>query len=279
MLKVLRIGSIEVLSVMNVDEEKGYINLSKKRVDPEEVPAKQERFAKAKALHGVMQHVAVTHGLEVEDVCNKVSWPLHTKHKCAFTVFKKHLDGELNVWDDVDFASPGRDLSSLADAIKADIEVHMKRRMAVSAVRLMTKCEVSCHEYEGIDAIKEALLEGRKASKEGFEVDIKLIAHPVFALTCTCLDKEQGVIALDKALDLVKTSIESKKGAFAIISRPQIQKKDEGKAGDSSDSDGDGDADNKSYHSQSDPEEQDVGMGELDAAAMEALEKVQVDDD
>jgi len=281
-LKLLRIGSIEVLSVMDVDEEKGYINLSKKRVEPEDVEPKKEQFAKAKAMHGIMQHLAANHGLEVEDLCSKISWPLNTKYKCAFTAIKRHLDGEINIWDDVDFTKPGKDVSDLADKIKEEVELHMKRRLVVSTVRLMAKCEVSCHEYEGIDAIKEALREGLKASKDGLEVDIKLIAHPVFALTCLCMDKEMGVKVLSAALDLIKASIESKKGVFAIISQPDIQKKEEAK-GDDDDSDPDGDSDGegdkKSYKSQSDPEDQDVGMGDLTEDQIKALEKVKVDED
>jgi translation initiation factor 2 subunit 1 len=279
MLKILRIGSIEVLSVMNVDEEKGYINLSKKRVEPEVIQPKQEQFARAKAVHGIMQHVSASHGLEVEDLCEKVSWPLHTKHECAFTAFKRHIEGEFNIWDDVDFTKPGKDLSHLADKIKEDVEMYMKRRLIVATVRLMAKCEVSCHEYEGIDAIKEALNEGRKASKDGLELDIKLIAHPVFALTCMCQEKESGVKVISAALDLIKASIESKKGTFAIVAQPQIQKKDEVKDDGESSDDGDSDGDKKSYKSQSDPEDQDVGMGDLDEAAMKALEKIKVDED
>merc|ERR1712007_174337 len=117
----------------------------------------------------------------------------------------------------------------------------------------------------GIDAITAALDEGLKASKEGLEVNIRLIAHPAFALTCTCLDKEEGVNVLTAALDLIKGSIESKKGSFSVISQPQTLQKDEQKdGGDEEDSDGDsGDDDKKSYKSQSDPEEQDTGMGDL----------------
>jgi translation initiation factor 2 subunit 1 len=277
-LKLLRIGNIEVLSVMDVDEEKGYVNLSRKRVEPEDVEPKKEQFAKAKAVHGIMWHVARNQGLEVEDLCSKVSWPLHTKYKCAFTAFKRHIDGEINIWEDLDFTKPGKDISDLADKIKEEIENHMKRRLVASTMRLMAKCEVSCHEYEGIDAIKDALMEGHKASKDGLEVDIKLIAHPVFALTCMCQDKEAGVNVLSAALDLIKASIESKKGKFAIVSQPQIQKKDDQK-GDGESSDSDGDGDKKSYKSESDPEDQDVGMGDLDEEQMKALEKTKLDDD
>merc|ERR1712048_281323 len=122
----------------------------------------------------------------------------------------------------------------------------------------MAKCEVSCYEYEGIDAITAALDEGLKASKEGLEVNIRLIAHPAFALTCTCLDKEEGVNVLNAALDLIKASIESKKGSFSVISQPQTLQKDE---------------DKKSYKSQSDPEEQDTGMGDLNEDQLKAMEK------
>jgi len=279
MLKLLRIGSIEVLSVMDVDEEKGYINLSKKRVEPEDVEPKKEQFAKAKAVHGIMQHVAANHGLEVEDLCQKVSWPLHTKFNCAFTAFKQHIDGEHNIWESVDFSKPGKDISSLADKIKEEIEMHMRRRLIVSTVRLQAKCEVSCSEYEGIDAIKAALLEGLKASKDGLEVNVKLIAHPVFALTCMCLEKDKGVKVLSEALDLIKACIESKKGSFTILSLPQIQKKETG--GDASDSEeeSDGEGDKKSYKSHSSAGDQDEGMGDLDDEQMKALEKIKVDDD
>jgi len=279
MAKILRIGSIEVCMVMSVDEDKGYINLSKKRVEPEDAPPKLEQFARAKAVHGIMQHVSSKHSIDVEDLCSKVSWPLHTKHESAFEGFKRHIEGEINIWTDVDFSQPGTDMSSMAEELKKDIEVHMQRRLIASTLRLMAKCEVSCHEYEGIDAIKIALKEGYKASKEACEVNIKLIAHPVFALTCMCQDKELGVNVLTAAMDYIKESILAQKGAFNIVSVPQIQKKEENKGEEESDEGESGDEDKKSYKSESDPEEQDVGMGDLDENALKALEAHKVDDD
>lgn len=52
------------------------------------------------------------------------------------------------------------------EKLKTDIEAVLQRRLIQSAVRLAAKCEVSCSEYDGIDAVKEALSEGFKASKE-----------------------------------------------------------------------------------------------------------------
>merc|ERR1719188_1072603 len=77
MAKLLRVGSDEICMVVSVDEDKGYVNLSKKRVMTEDCAPKQEVYAKAKAIHGIMEHVASTNEINVEDLCMKVSWPLH----------------------------------------------------------------------------------------------------------------------------------------------------------------------------------------------------------
>lgn len=276
MAKILRVGSIEVCMVMSVDEEKGYVNLSKKRVEPEDVPPKQELFAKAKAVHSVMQHVAATHGLEVEDLCQKVSWPLHEKYPSAYDAFKKHTMQVINIWDELDFSQPGVDLSDKAEAIKEDIETHMKRRLVTSTLRLQAKCEVACTEYAGIDAIKNALSDGFKASKEECEVNIKLIAHPLFALSCICRDKELGCNTLNEAMDHIQKSIESENGTFVIISKPEIKIKDKDKDGD--ESSGDEDA-GGSYKGSSEGSDEDETMGELSKEQLDALAKTKVDED
>lgn len=225
--KLLRIGRTEISMVVRVDAEKGYLDLSKRKVDPEAAAAKEESFAKAKAVHSIMRHVAGQSNVDVEDLCMKTSWPLHKKHGSAYDVFHKHVDGELNVWDEVDFSRPGRDLSSIAAKLKADIELHMRRRLVQRMLQLRAKVEVSCPEYDGIEAVKEALMEGLRASKEGCEVKIKLLASPLFSVSCSCRDKEFGMALLSESANFIKESIESKGGAFFLRSGPDIAGRDE----------------------------------------------------
>lgn len=154
--KLLRVGRTEVCMILRVDKEKGYIDLSKRRVDPEDATAKEEQFAKAKAVHGIMRHVAQLHQIPVEELCNKVAWPLYEKYKNnAYEALKRHINQEINVWPELDFSQPGMDLTHLADKIKKDIEINLTRRLVQAMVRLRAKIEVSCSEYEGIDAVRE----------------------------------------------------------------------------------------------------------------------------
>ena len=48
--KLIRVGRSECVVVIRVDKEKGYIDLSKRRVSPEDIVKCEEKFAKAKAV-------------------------------------------------------------------------------------------------------------------------------------------------------------------------------------------------------------------------------------
>ncbi|THH31167.1 hypothetical protein EUX98_g3024 [Antrodiella citrinella] len=56
--KLIRVGRNEVVVVLRVDKEKGYIDLSKRRVSPEDITKCEERYMKSKTVASIMRHVA-----------------------------------------------------------------------------------------------------------------------------------------------------------------------------------------------------------------------------
>ncbi len=50
--KLIKPGRNEVVVVLRVDKEKGYIDLSKRRVNAEDIQKCEERFNKSKAVRG-----------------------------------------------------------------------------------------------------------------------------------------------------------------------------------------------------------------------------------
>ncbi|TFY75029.1 hypothetical protein EWM64_g8985 [Hericium alpestre] len=56
--KLIRVGRNEVVVVLRVDKEKGYIDLSKRRVSPEDITKCEERYMKSKTVGSIMRHVA-----------------------------------------------------------------------------------------------------------------------------------------------------------------------------------------------------------------------------
>ena len=69
-------------------------DLSKRRFDPEDVAACEDRFNKAKAVHGVLRHLAERRKYVLEDLYARIAWPLYKKYKHAFDAFKLALAEE-----------------------------------------------------------------------------------------------------------------------------------------------------------------------------------------
>lgn len=85
---LLQVGRQEPVMVLRVDKEKGYIDLSKRRVSPEDVAVCEERFSKSKMVHSIMRHVAETTGQDVEELYKCIAWPLYKAYGHAFDAFK-----------------------------------------------------------------------------------------------------------------------------------------------------------------------------------------------
>jgi translation initiation factor 2 subunit 1 len=85
--KLIRVGRIEYVVVLRVDKEKvtqkknpdcvsthftrtrtvqGYIDLSKRRVTPEDIGVAEIRFNKSKAVQSILRHIAQEKGVEME---------------------------------------------------------------------------------------------------------------------------------------------------------------------------------------------------------------------
>ena len=78
--------------VLRVDKEKGYIDLSKRRVAAEDVAACEDRWNKSKMVHSIMRHLAEITGQELEVLYKAIGWPLYKAYGHAFEAFKVARD-------------------------------------------------------------------------------------------------------------------------------------------------------------------------------------------
>lgn len=212
--KLIRVNRNEVVMVLRVDKEKGYIDLSKRRVSPEDVAACEDRFNKAKAVHGVLRHVAERRKYYLEDLYEKIGWPLYQKYGHAFDAFKLAISDEKNVTD------PFADID-VPDDLKEEIKTYILRRLAPQPIKIRSDIEVSCFTYEGIDAIKEALFAGMAVGTENSSIKIKLIAPPIYVLSTTTLEKDVGIALLQKAIDTIQQKITAKGGKMDVKMAPK----------------------------------------------------------
>jgi translation initiation factor 2 subunit 1 len=212
--KLIRVNRNEVVMVLRVDKEKGYIDLSKRRVSPEDVQACEERFNKAKAVHGVLRHLAERRKFYLEDLYEKIGWTLYKKYGHAYDAFKLAISEDKNAGD------PLADLDIPQD-LKDELKMYILRRLAPQPIKIRSDIEVSCFTYEGIDAIREALFAGMALGTEQNPIKIKLIAPPIYVLSTTTLEKEVGIGLLNQSIEVIKEKITTKGGKIDVKMAPK----------------------------------------------------------
>lgn len=145
--KLIRVGRNEVVVVLRVDKEKGYIDLSKRRVSPEDIVKCDERYNKSKVVHSIMRHVAEKVQTPIEQLYETITWPLNRKYGHAIDAFKLSITNP-DVWQDIQFPN---------EAIAEELKSYISKRLTPQPTKLRADIEVTCFGYEGIDAIKTAL--------------------------------------------------------------------------------------------------------------------------
>uniref|UniRef100_A0AAX7T357 Eukaryotic translation initiation factor 2 subunit 1 n=1 Tax=Astatotilapia calliptera TaxID=8154 RepID=A0AAX7T357_ASTCA len=190
--KLIRIGRNECVVVIRVDKEKGYIDLSKRRVSPEEAIKCEDKFTKSKTVYSILRHVAevleYSKDEQLESLYQRTAWVFDEKYKRpgygAYDVFKQ--------------------------AVSVCTHLHVD------------DIEVACYGYEGIDAVKEALRAGLGCSTEAMPIKINLIAPPRYVMTTTTLERTEGLSVLNQAMAAIKEKIEEKRGVFNIQMEPKV---------------------------------------------------------
>mmetsp|Transcript_38901 Transcript_38901/g.49656 ORF Transcript_38901/g.49656 Transcript_38901/m.49656 type:complete len:344 (+) Transcript_38901:170-1201(+) len=208
--KLIRVNRNEVVMVLRVDKEKGYIDLSKRRVSPEDVAKCEDRYNKAKAVHSVLRHVAEKRGVELQNLYERVGWPLYKKFGHCYDAFKLALTQD-DVFVDLE----------MEDEERTELTTYIRRKLAPQPIKIRADIEVTCFTYEGIEAIRTALTKGQEAGTADTPIKIRLIAPPMYVMTCNTLEKEQGIELLNKSIETVRESILGFGGSIEVKMPPK----------------------------------------------------------
>merc|ERR1719282_763668 len=208
----------EPVVVIRVDKDKGYIDLSKRRVSKEDIERCTEKYSKAKAVNSIVRHVAEILGIkaneELEDLYRKTAWYFETRAKkqgTAYDYFKQSV-ADPTLLNSLD----------LDENTKAVLVENIQRKLTQQAVKIRADFECSCFTYEGIDAVKEALRAGIAAGNPEIPIRINLIAPPVYVMTCSTPERSEGLALLNDGCKAVEEKIKTSGGNFAIQMAPKV---------------------------------------------------------
>ncbi|KAF2228235.1 translation initiation factor 2, alpha subunit [Elsinoe ampelina] len=209
--KLIRVGRNEVVVVLRVDKEKGYIDLSKRRVSPEDVVKCEERYNKSKMVHSIMRHVAEKTSVPIEDLYRTIGWPLNKKYGHSIDAFKLSITNP-DVWSEIEFPS---------QVVRDELSSYIGKRLTPQPTKVRADVEVTCFGYEGIDAVKTALRAAEARNTSDTSVKVKLVSPPLYVLTCQTLDKSEGIRVLEKAIEDIAANIKAAGGNCTVKMAPK----------------------------------------------------------
>ncbi|CAK9290589.1 unnamed protein product [Gordionus sp. m RMFG-2023] len=214
--KLIRVGRNECVVVIRVDKEKG--NLIFERVSPEDIRACEEKYARAKSVNSILRQIANVLNYEtkeeLETLHEKIAWHFDDKYKrqaACFEIFKSAIS-DPKVFDECGIDEHTKDI----------LLTSIKRRLTPQPVKIRADIEVSCYNYYGIEAIKNALRKGIDCSTEEMPIKINLIAPPLYVITTNTLEKTDGLNALNESIKQIQKDIESNGGHFNVKMPPTI---------------------------------------------------------
>ncbi|KAJ9636878.1 hypothetical protein H2199_007872 [Coniosporium tulheliwenetii] len=209
--KLIRVGRNEVVVVLRVDKEKGYIDLSKRRVSPEDIIKCEERYNKSKMVHSIMRHVAEKTNTPIETLYQNIGWPLNKKYGHAVDAFKLSITNP-DVWKEVTFPN---------DVVKDELQSYISKRLTPQPTKVRADVEVTCFGYDGIDAVKDALRTAEAKNTPDNHVKVKLVSPPLYVLTSQCLEKNVGITTLEDAIKEIDQNITKAGGGCVVRMAPK----------------------------------------------------------
>ncbi|KAJ7283140.1 eukaryotic translation initiation factor 2 subunit alpha [Mycena rebaudengoi] len=247
--KLIRVGRNEVVVVLRVDKEKGYIDLSKRRVSPEDIARCEERYMKSKSVASILRYVARNGGGEpavdkavrvrrtkgegagdepavqeeappaageeerMEMLYETVAWPLAKVYGHPYDAFKLALTEPDTVFANLP--------SPMSENIHVLLTTTIARRLTPQPIKLRADIELTCYTPAGIDAIKRALRSGEQASTDTVPIKAKLVAPPLYVLSTNSTDKYAAVERLERAITSIQASIEDEGGNCIVKMKPK----------------------------------------------------------
>ncbi|KRX05736.1 Translation initiation factor 2, alpha subunit, middle domain [Pseudocohnilembus persalinus] len=212
--KALKLGKQEVVRVLRVDKQKGYIDLSKREVSKEEELKCLDRFSKSKQCNTIVVSINEKNKTSLDELYNTIIYPLYEKHpdQHPLEIFTLSLN-EPSLLDEL----------KLDPKVREILDYEIARRLKPQSIRVKTDFELSCYGYEGVNAIVNSLKVGEQCSTDKFKIKFYIVGSPVYSGSIQTSDRASGIKILNQALEKIEQEIKKYEGgAFKLKVAPKV---------------------------------------------------------
>jgi translation initiation factor 2 subunit 1 len=197
----VKVGKQIVCKVLRVNEKKGHIDLSLRRVNDNQKRKKLDLIKLELKAEKIIEDVAKELEKDKKDFYEKVSKVPMQEYGLVYPVFEAVIE-------------EGADLSilNLTDKENSALLKIIKERIKPKRVEILGDITVKTYEENGVDVVKKALNLVLNANKE--KLTIKYLGASKFRLKLTAHDYDEAEDILKKGLDAAKKYCEKNNAEF-----------------------------------------------------------------
>lgn len=200
--QVVKVGNMELCMVLKVDENKGFIDLSLKRIGEKERTEGRERFGKEKMAYQIMCKTAKMVEKTVKEMYEMVGYRKEEEYGGLFVFFMRAKD------------NPGiLGEGEVAEALKKVIDEQLR----TASYKVRADVDVSTA-TGGIALIKDAFM---KAVAADPSLEISLIRSPTYSIQKISESKEEAFEGIARACEIIKAGI-GEDGTFSISNPAKV---------------------------------------------------------
>lgn len=189
--------------VIRVDVERNYIDLSRKNVNSVDSENVNSKFQSIKNIHNILQRVSSVSNVSMLQLYTHVVWPI-AKTQDTEECFIKFIREPETL--DIYFDPLEKESQTTA---KNEFLNIIKHRYVCKPSKLIAKVQLFCYSEKGIDAVKDALLAGKNTCKvPDIPISITVESCPIYVISTTCENTEQGIKLIKECMDSIKNNIE-----------------------------------------------------------------------
>ena len=198
-------GKKVVCKVLRINQEKGYIDLSLRRVNESEKRRKIDSIKREQNAEKIVEIAATKIGLKTEELYNKISEKLAKNYASLYEFFENAIKDE-NVLE-------GLDMDNKHVKVIYDI---IKQRIKPAEVEISGKLKITTYAPNGIDIIKDSLKEAENAANN--RIRITYLGSGLYQFMLKAADYKEAERIMKNATETA-ISIATKQGGAAEFVR------------------------------------------------------------
>ena len=200
----VREGKKVVCSVLRVNQEKGYIDLSLRRVNEGQKRAKVDEIKKEQMAEKIVEFIAKKLDKDTKSLYSEISEKILAKYDSLYDCFEEVVSKE-GLLEKI----------GLEKSIAGDLEDAIKQRIKEAKVNIEGKLKMISYAPDGIEIIKEALKKAKEVGKDNFIV--KYLGGGSYNVEVDAKDFKEAEKILKNSTEAALEFIKNKKGEGEFI--------------------------------------------------------------